>query len=337
MRVLFILKKRSSYGIKTPYLTSGLHNSVSFTVTALRRLGVHAYIVDVVDGNDIDREIVRHRADIVIIEALWVTPEKLHENQRLHPNVSFYVHLHSHLPFLAGEGMAMKWLRQYVDIGIKIIANSRPAYEALLSILNCKQLIYLENVYLFKEKDVCHRHDRTLHVGCFGAIRPLKNQLLQALAAIKYAHEKKMFLYFHMNTTRVESSGQSVLKNLKQLFIDTPHAVLVETPWLEPEEFLRYLRSNIDIGLQVSLSETFNVVSADCVAVGLPIVVSREVSWTSFLSKADTDSIDSIVEHMNFAIKNKWLVSINQWLLRRHGRRAARAWYKFIHQHRHHC
>ena len=24
-------------------------------------------------------------------------------------------------------------------------------------------------------------------VGCFGAIRPLKNQLIQALAAIKYA------------------------------------------------------------------------------------------------------------------------------------------------------
>jgi hypothetical protein len=47
----------------------------------------------------------------------------------------------------------------------------------------------------------------------------------------------------------------------------------------------------MDIGLQVSFSETFNIVSADFVSMGVPIVVSGEVPWAPrFIKASPTDS-----------------------------------------------
>ena len=35
----------------------------------------------------------------------------------------------------------------------------------------------------------------------------------------------------------------------------------------------------MDIGLQVSFTETFNIVTADFVSKGVPVVVSKEIFW----------------------------------------------------------
>ena len=58
----------------------------------------------------------------------------------------------------------------------------------------------------------------TIDIGAYGAIRPLKNQLLQALAAIKFAESIGKTLRFHINITRIENNGDPVLKNLRNLF-----------------------------------------------------------------------------------------------------------------------
>jgi hypothetical protein len=51
----------------------------------------------------------------------------------------------------------------------------------------------------------------------------------------------------------------------------------------------------MDCALQVSFTETFNIVAADCVSVGLPIVGSDQIPWLSSLSWAQpTDSNDIV-------------------------------------------
>lgn len=340
MRILFILKKNSTYGFTThvgeesSYVhkkSTGLFNSTNFIVKGLRRVGVHAHIVEVTDNNEIDREVARLLPDIVVIEALWVVPEKFHILKKLHPKVKWFVHLHSHMPFLALEGIAMRWIHDYVKHGVKLIANSKPSYEALRTIVIDEDLIHLENVYLGDPMRAYERDCGIISVGCFGAIRPLKNQLLQALAAIKYADKHGKYLYFHVNGSRVEAGGVPVLKNLVQLFKDEKHhARLVLSKWHEPEEFLKYLNLEIDIGLQVSLTETFNVVCADYVTAGIPVVASKEVSWLSDFSKAQDDDIDSIVDRMESAINHRLLIRLNQWKLRRHSDKAQEAWHEFV-------
>lgn len=87
-RVLFICKKNNNYGfVSYSKKNSGLFNSTRFIVEALVARGIDAGIVEVTDNNDIDREVTQFKADIVVIEALWVVPEKFLVLQKLHTNV----------------------------------------------------------------------------------------------------------------------------------------------------------------------------------------------------------------------------------------------------------
>lgn len=339
MRVLFILKKNELYGF-SHYCrrSSGLWNSTRFIVEGLRERGVHADIVEVNDNNDIDREITKHKPAIAVIEALWVVPEKFPTLMHLHPNIHWFCHLHSHMPFLALEGIAMDWITRYASLGVGLIANSKESYEAIACLFpqRFKGLLFLPNVYRGKFLGPVKSPQKkgkhwTIDVGCFGAIRPLKNQLLQALASIEYAKEVGKHLYFHINGTRAETGGHPVLKNLRQLFDQTEDADLVEHGWLEPSEFIHLLHHKIDIGLQVSLTETFNVVCADYVTAGIPVVASKEVKWLSPLSKAQDDSAKDIVKKIHTAIRHRPIICWNQYRLEQARLTAEEKWFKFVH------
>ena len=108
-RLLFICKRRpQNYG--TSY---GLLNSCKFLCNALRNIDVKAKLVEVIDNNFIEREVVKYKATHVFIEALWVVPEKFDILIKLHPNIKWYVRLHSNTSFLSNEGVAIEWIRKY--------------------------------------------------------------------------------------------------------------------------------------------------------------------------------------------------------------------------------
>jgi hypothetical protein len=324
MRILFITK-RNSYGYPYGTRNSGLYNSVRFVVQELCELGFETEIAVVTDNNDIDREVTRFRPDKVVIEALWVVPEKFDVLKALHPSVRWYCHLHSALPFLAQEGIAIRWIIEYVARGVGFLVNSEDVFEGL-SVLIPGDVTYVPNVYAFTEMPakVIDRRKDSIDVGCFGAVRPLKNQLMQALAAIDFANVREKYLRFHINADRVETGGEEVLKNLRALFALSPAHTLVEHPWLEPREFIALCRS-MDIGLQVSLAETFNIVSADYVAAGIPMVVSREVVWASSWSQADF-TVSDIVKTMGEVWGNRVLVWWDRECLRDFSREALAYW-----------
>lgn len=331
-KILFICKKNETYGfVSYTRRSSGLYNSTRFITESLVKHGVDAKIVEVVDNNCIDREVNEFKPDIVVLEALWVVPTKFYELKPLHPKVKWFVHLHSHMPFLALEGIAMQWINEYIKLGVGIIANSTPSYNALKPYVGHDTLVYLPNVYISHPTNPERRNDQKyINIGCFGAVRPMKNQLLQALAAIQYAKEVGKKLRFHLNASRTETGGDQVLKNILELFARTPNAELIQHGWHEPEDFLFQLRNKIDIALQVSMTETFCVVAADAVTAGVPTVVSKEVSWMSRWSKAKDDDIQDIVDKMHRAYKNRWLIKRNQCKLLNYSKKAQGAWLEFV-------
>jgi hypothetical protein len=125
-KLLFILKRREDYNpVKhSPLgLSTGLFNSASFVVNMLNSAGIEAAMEVAIDNNCIDRMVKQHQPTHVIIEALWVVPTKFSVLTKLHPNVKWIIRLHSEMPFMAGEGMSMDWLGEYInfptiDIGI---------------------------------------------------------------------------------------------------------------------------------------------------------------------------------------------------------------------------
>lgn len=319
--ILFILKKKENYGFKyedANGMSSGLLNSAKFVSDMINEhLKLHSKIVVVEDYNKIDKEIHTHRPKIVVIEAIWVIPSKFEELSKLHPNVKFIIRIHSEIPFLANEGIAMKYIFEYAKLStydglnIQLSTNSLRAQKDLKEL--CQGMYpdfgdnvsYLPNYYPVTENNTDNKYfnnkTKIINIGCFGAIRPLKNTLKQAVAAIEFANKRNKTLYFHINSGRVEH-GDNALKNLKALFENQEKHKLIEHPWLNHEDFIELVKK-MDIGLQVSLTETFNIVAADMVNENIPVVASSEISWLSDNSKADPNSTESIVRAIDKSLK----------------------------------
>lgn len=398
-RVLFVCRTRQdAYGI-----TFGLMNSAKFVAEALSRAGLETKVVSVVDNNAIDKQVYLYKPTHVMIEALWVTPEKLLVLMKLHPKVDWTVRVHSKTPFLAMEGIALTWLAKYREMArhskrFHVAPNNIELHEDLDLALRFPN-VYLPNVYVCKDvesdddggtdeyggsercgcgnddgdydhhhnhhhnhhghhphhphHDDEHHHDHDndppsawdvpdydcsptrglrddVNIGCFGAIRPLKNHLLQAMAAIRFADSINKRLNFYINSNRIEQRGNNVLKNVRALFDATNHT-LVEIPWVPHREFLE-LVSRMDIGMQVSLSESFNIVTADFVCSNVPIVVSEDVDWMPLLYRANANSVHSILKTMRFAWKMKGagFHKVARKALMKHNKDALHRWAHFL-------
>lgn len=345
---LFITKLRQVYSdtCPEPLTSSGLYNSARFVSEMLNGFEIPSHVVQVVDNNCIDRELTKyaqrkgHVPTHVFIEALWVVPSKFHVLTVLYPNTKWVVRIHSDAPFLSGEGMALDWIFEYLTHrNVYVAFNSRRKYKEMCRLVSWKQqgkLLYLPNYYPY---DV--DYDRPpapaplmyLNVGCFGAIRPLKNHLNQAYAAIRVAERLGCFLNFHINATRLEGGGAAsgALRNLRALFAQAPSKrKLIEHGWLPHRQFLELMRT-MHLSMQVSFSETFNIVTADAVVSRVPVVVSDEVSWVSGLYRANPTCVNDIAKHALRALRLPSLARcLNLRGLRRYSDVSSGIWLSYL-------
>jgi hypothetical protein len=339
-KVLFLLKKKKIYETQqdTKTIHSGLFNSATFVNQMLNKNGIESHLVQVDDNNCIDREVTKYRPTDVIIEALWVVPEKFEVLHKLHPRVTWIIRLHSEMPFISNEGNAIDWIFKYSNVSkkynLKIAPNTIKMYDDLKSV-GVNDLVFLPNYYpILKDKTPYrHYHRKYINIGCFGAIRPMKNQLIQAVAAIEFGNQIGMPIHFHVNTERIER-GETVIKNLRALFENQKEHKLIEHPWYNHSDFVELI-SRMDLGLQLSFNETFNIVAADFVSKNIPIVGSNEINWLSCLYKANATDTKSIVKKMKFAYKYRKLLlqNFNKYNLIKLGEESVSIWSKYFKNH----
>lgn len=303
-------------------------------------MGCDSKIVEVNDNNDIDREVTIYKPTHAVIEALWVVPSKFYQLIPLHPKVKWFVRLHSNTPFISGEGIAMEWLVKYFELSAKypqfqVSCNAEKLIVDLVGAFGV-ETVYMPNVYMPNGgidggPQPTPYNDGTIHIACFGAIRPLKNQLIQAMSAIAFGKNVETPITYHINSSRVEANGEPTLRNIQALFTSSENKLQVHE-WLDWHGFIDVVRS-MDLGLQVSMSETFDIVAADFVYTNIPIVGSKEIEWLSPLYQANcTDSTD-IVDHLKFSWDNKKydIQAANRQGLREWNFDAEMVWKKLLH------
>ena len=347
-KVLFILKRREDFNATVHShigMQTGLYNSAKFMNDMLLSQGIESKMSVVVDNNSIDREVHNYKPTHVIIEAVWVTPEKFTVLQRLHPKVKWIIRIHSEMPFLAGEGRAIDWIGDYSGFKNIILAINAPRMLKELTFYlrhrnqwteeqTVERVIYLPNYYpqQYKIKPLDKTKD-TIDIGCFGAIRPLKNHLVQAFAAIEFAERIGKKLRFHVNAGRIEMQGGPVISNLKSLFqqINGHGHELINHQWRPREEFLE-LCAQMDIGLQVSFSETFNIVGADIISQGVPLVgTDGEIPWAVGPFCADPTNGQDIIKKLQLAYDSPELnAEVHQWSLSNYTNETAKIWAKYF-------
>ena len=354
MNLLFLLKKNYNYDYPEYFPlknSTGLCNSAKFVGDALEMyLCQQVNIETCVDANEIDKYVSLYKPDICFLEAIWVTPEKMLELAILHSNVKFVVRVHSNVPFLATEGVAIGWIKEYGKIpNVSVAFNNKETSEdfALAGIKG----FYLPNIY-FNNGETLEKYKsefiklldqllavagslkkyeipKYIDIGCFGAVRPMKNQLLQAMAAIAFANKHNLTMRFHVNGTRVEQKGDSVLKNIRALFVDVKHT-LVEHQWMPHAEFIKLIKY-MDIGMQLSLSESFNIVTADFVSQKVPMIVSPDISWMPFITKVGPFNIEKIINRMELVLKYRDVfTTVSSFSLKSYNSHAVKTWSEYL-------
>ena len=317
-KTLFVLKRREDFDPDKHIDISqqcGLYNSIYYVHNMLLDQGYDSQLSMCIDNNCINGYIYKFKPTHVIVEALWVVPLKIKLLQSMYPHIIWIIRLHSAIPFLSIESsQSMKWLADYCRIDNTFIGVNDPRLLTELSIYlsNVKdetsskdmssRLLYLPNYYPQDNVQQFKKNissDDTINIACFGAIRPFKNNMTQALASIEFCKRKNKKLRFHINSGRNELNGGNVYENLTQLFqnLDSNQYSLVCHPWASRKDFLK-ICSNIDIGMQVSFTETFNIVGCDIITNGVPIIGSTEIPWLNKRYTASSQDVEEIIDKL---------------------------------------
>ena len=315
-KVLFVLKRREDFNPEkhdSPSLQCLLYNSISYVRDLLIKNDIDSQIAICIDNNCINGFIYNYKPTHVIIEALWVVPEKIKLLQSMYPNIIFIIRLHSAVPFLSVESsVSFKWIAEYVQIPNTFISVNdkrlKRELEIYLSNINEKEVIYLPNNYPLnitnENKDYNLEKKDVINIACFGAIRPFKNNMTQAIASIEFAKIINKKLRFHINSNRYELNGGTLNTNMIHMFDKLGEQFeLVCHPWCSRDDFLKICENEIDIGLQVSFTETFNIVSADLLSNKVPVIGSSEIPYLK-RNIANVSDVDDIVGKLLSVYKN---------------------------------
>jgi len=337
-RILFLLKERFYSQSRTSY---GLINSAMHIAHFLEQHNCHCHVVQVTDANAIDKEIHEFRPDIVIIEALWVTAHKLNELMDLkrYHHIKWIVRIHSDIGYLSSEGHALKIINNYIDLHHKnlVISLNNAAFNTALSEVLKYKFTLLPNVITYQnpENDESEEHHQ-IKIGCFGATRVLKNQCFQAICAIMAANRLHKRLYFHI-TPNLGITDDSILKNLKELFSRTTHELIVHD-WMENHKFQKLIKK-MDFGMQLSYTESFNIVASDFISNSKLIIASNAIDWLPGLFRVSTTDYEEVIEKIihTYEHRNSWILKeMQQMALAHHNKHAEREWLEFLFEEHHH-
>ena len=301
-RILFVL--RDGTAPSNDYratVTSGVATSTRMIVEGLVVSGYDAKVVGVSTESEIAHVVGRHQPTHVIVETLWVNPTYFDPLMEQFPDVHWIVREHSESCFRVLEPYAFEWIIEYLQRGIEVMSNSMRSAMDVVTLAEASQsdsslATWGPNIYPIPDdtRMECRRHDDgTVHIGCFGAVRLMKNHITQAVAAIAFADKVGCSLRFHINGYDIPGYIDPILNNLRLMFKKLPNHELVEHGWMTHDDFLVLLRS-MDIVSQVSFTETFNIVAADAMYEGVPLVTSKEVSWLGSYAHRDANSSDDI-------------------------------------------
>ena len=347
MKALFLLKRREDYSQDESYsgsyqIATGMWNSSNFVTDALNDQGISSAIEMVIDANSIDAACMLHDPEFVFIEGLWVVPAKFVELMGLarHAHRTFVVRVHSEIPFLATEGIAMEWIGQYLKSGVYVAPNAPRAHDQLkafasLLAVDESMVPYLPNCFPVDFRHYASSELNTdskpqIDIACFGAHRPLKNHLQQALVAMRFAESLDKPLRFHVNN-RKDQGGQSTFKNLQGMFshLPTSKCELVIHGWEDRETFLSSIQ-DIDLLMQDSLSETFNIVAADATWVGRPVLGNSEIPWLYPLFSDPTDQTTSIKVLTQIWHNKSFFITQNRAKLKSYADTSIRTWVRYL-------
>lgn len=283
----------------------GLGNNAHHTTTMLREKGISAEWVQS-PAAEIVYHVNQHKPTVAVIMAVWVPPAEVARLAAAFPETTFIIKNHSGPQFLAQEGK--RWLeflecgelsRKFSNVKLAVI---RPQDVAAMVAMGMPT-VCLPNVYSPQElRDAEARPKKqstrthSMHVGLFGACRPLKNVVGMAFAATQAAAELKkrgVSMTLHVNQ-RTELGGACDIEIATDM-CKRAGITLEKRAWLDHVEF-KQAAASMDVCLTATYHDTYNYVAADVVTAGTPVIGSPAIPWLPAMYQVNPDNTHEIAE-----------------------------------------
>lgn len=314
----------------------GLGVAALNTAKALRKQNIAAEVWPVVNAAEL-RARLDDSISHVVVSAPWIPTVEWQRITSDFPNIRFAVNCHSNVGFLQADTNGVKLVREAMEIergtwNFHVAGNSakfcrwvQDAYQVPCT--------YLPNIYHL-EHDHCPvrplYQGGTLRIGAFGATRPLKNFMSAAGAALEIASRMKTDLEIWVSSGRTEG-GSGILDAVRAMVGGLPNVKLMEGGWQSWAKFRTIVR-HMHLLMQPSYTESFNMVTADGIAEGVPSVVSEAIDWAPEHWKACIDDVWDIARVGRSLLSDLHASEDGLRALRQHNAQGLQAWMAFLSQ-----
>jgi glycosyltransferase involved in cell wall biosynthesis len=271
----------------------------------------------------------------LVISAPWISTADLARLAAQNYDLEIAVVSHSNVGFLQADPRAIELLRQGAELeqgcpNFHIAGNSQ-RFQSWWQATYGTAMTLLPNMYPLTHPRARPMWQRgTLRLGCFCAIRPYKNVLTAAAAALEVGQRLRVTdLEFWISGGRREGGGQTIVAAIQQMYLNVPRAKVIERNWQSWPQFLATVGS-MDVLLQPSYTEGFNMVTADGIAQGVTSVVSDAIAWAPRNWKAASDDACDIANKTVALLHDPTAVQEGITALEVHNATALVLWEKFL-------
>ena len=278
----------------------GMGVTAAYTAKTLSSFGYYAEARPVFGADDLSvyirqQELTTRPVTHVVICAQWIATDSLALMVREFPFIKFALNCHSNVGFLQAEPPAINLVRQAIDLEAQLpnflaASNNQRLVNALQGMYG-RAITFLPNLYYLQGKEPIHRplwNGGTLKIGAFGSLRIYKNFSTAIAAAIELTQQLKVNSEIWINSGRDDGAGNVVYRTAVAWTQGLPNVQLKSFPWATWPEFRRQAGA-MNLLLQPSYTETFNNVTADGIAEGVPSVVGPSIDWVPDYWQANID------------------------------------------------
>jgi glycosyltransferase involved in cell wall biosynthesis len=313
---------------------TGLGVSAQKNAEYLEARGYDTIVIPCKHNVDLVEAIRQHHLTHVVIAAPWLSALDVDTMVRHFKHVKFAINSHSNIGFLQADPSALRLFRQYALISKEVdnlqVGGNSFIFANWFSIVYGTSRLLLPNMYEVHEAKRHRDCGEVLKIGTFGAIRPQKNVMTSAAAAVLLSRVLGKSVEFHVSTGREDGGGGVILDAIRQMMIHLPGVELIERHWSDWKEFKRIVR-DMDVLFQMSYTESFNMVTADGIVEGVPSVTSDAITWVPNDWVADADDVSSVAQHAIKLLEHREReIHKGQQALREHNERAFEHWKDFL-------
>ena len=330
----------------TGYSSVGLQVAADTTCAELRRNGVDVQVFGLQNNVDL-YHVLKHNQKLAseihdvhgftdcVIMAPWITPLDLEALAKYFKNIQFTVQSHCNVGALHGDFRGIGNFRNYADLAQEYrnihIAGNAASFTKWFSLAYDVDTALLPNMYpAINMQEHNSATPNILHIGAFGALRPEKNIPSAVAAALLIQQHLQKQTYFHMNTGG-EVGGKNLIATIDQISQGIPGFTVVKHPWMDWNKFTDLVKK-MDLLMNPSYTESFNLITADGIVAGVPSVVSSAIRWAPKSWMADSDDPSDIAGVGLRLLFNKHSYKDGRDALIKHNNESVSLWKEYLYE-----